>query len=465
MRIFSILLFCLLWVSMIAISAERKTVQILSVAEGAITVDGRADDWMNLGKAYKNVRLSADLSKSLMYFNVDQGDYAGPDDLSFDAWLACDKNNFYILAQVRDQLLFNDAGANFWEGDDLEFFIDANPADARYSNKRNENCVQFMFLPRHMSLTRSTDEKAVWTDKPVPGLQMASRLRPWGYDMEIKVPKAAIPYWKEHPNMKSFGFDLTISDSDTPGIDTHHGPMKYIGYLLNSGNHFTTSEFMTELVPATEITKSTISKKVFSPVILTAKQVLKAITDAKETTAVEVAGNIIDSIDSPDAAQIATAALNSPYRKIRKAGLLILAKRPELTAPVDTITAGLRTPVADGYIFDPDLIIYSLVSLAERHKLPINDDFNARFGESFSVTVRLSYTWCLGINGDRAAVPFLIKQTTDKNMRVRVKAALALGALGDAASLPTLTTMSTADHRYAQDAAKAAIEMINKANK
>jgi hypothetical protein len=434
---------------------------MLTVANGSFYIDGYDSEWESMGKAFTDARLVPDLSKSLMFFNPDQGDYAGPDDMSFDAYLANDKDNFYVLAHVRDQLIFNDAAANFWEGDDLELFIDANPPANRYAKTRNENCVQFMFLPHHMSLTRATDAKAVWTDKPIAGLQMASRLRPWGYDMEIKIPKSSIPYWKEHPEMTSIGFDLSVSDSDTPGIDSHHGPMKYIGYLLNPGNHFTTSEFLTE-VAATSLINKVTPKKFAKSRPIPATTVLKAIKDAKADNAEEAAGMVIDIIDDPAAAQIADAAMASPHRVLRKTGLFILTKRPELATGVDKIITGLRTPAPDGYLFDPDLITYSLVALAEQHKLPVNDDFNTRFGESFSVTVRLTYAWSLGINGDRAAVPFLAKQTIDKNMRVRIKAALALGALGDPAGLPALNAMAATDHRYAQDAAKAAIALINK---
>ncbi len=461
MRLRSIMLITLLGLCLAAMPAERRSVKMLTVANGSIVIDGRNDDWASMGKAFTNARLVPDLSKSLMFFNPDQGEYAGPDDMSFEAWLANDKDNFYVLAHVRDQLLFNDAEANFWEGDDLELFIDANPVATRYAKARNENCIQFMFLPRHMSLSRATDAKAMWTDKPIPGLQMASRLRPCGYNMEIKIPKTSIPYWKLHPEMNSIGFDLSISDSDTPGIDSHHGPMKYIGYLLNPGNHFTTSEFLTEVAATPEINKMTPKKIPQSPPV-NMKKVLKAIADAKADNAEEAAGMAIDIMDDPAAAQIANAALASPYRILRKAGLFILAKRPELATGADKMIAGLRTPATDGYLFDPELIIYSLAALAEQHKLPVSDDFNTRFGESFSVTVRLTYAWCLGINGDHAAVPFLAKQTTDKNMRVRIKAALALGALDDPAGLPALNTMTATDHRYAQDAAKAAIALINK---
>ena len=435
-----------------AISAERRSVRMLSVPNGSIIIDGRDDEWVSLGKTFSNARLAPDLSRSLQFFNPEQGDYSGPDDMSFDAYLASDKDNFYVLAHVRAQLLYNDADANFWEGDDLELFIDANPPATRYAKTRNENCFQFMFLPRHMSLKRATDAKSMWTDKPVPGLQMASRLRPWGYDMEIKIPKASIPYWKLHPEQNSIGFDMSVSDSDTPGIDSHHGPMKYIGYLLYPGNHFTTSEFLTEVTIATEIS---VPKKYNSPRPVSAKQVLKAIAEAKKWNAEEVADMVLDSIDDLAAEQISAQALHSQYREIRKAGLQVLAKRPEITAPVNDIVAGLRTPVADGYIFDPDLINYALSALAERGKLPVGEDFNTRFGDSFSTIVRLTYVYNLGINGDHAAIPFLVKQTTDKNMRIRIKAALALGTLGDIAGLPALNDMATKDHRYAQDAAKA----------
>jgi hypothetical protein len=235
--------------------------------------------------------------------------------------------------------------------------------------------------------------------------------------------------------------------------------MKYVGYLLNPGNHFSTSEYLTEVVPTQQIVKMTAMKNTRPA---TPTQILKAIKDAKAANAEEIAGMAIDNINDPAAAQIAAACLNSQFRPIRKAGLFIYAKRPEIEIPTEKIITALRAPAPEGYLFDLDLINYSLTALAIRKKLPESADFNTRFSESYSTTVRLTYTWCLGVNNNRYFVPFLIKQTADKNMRVRVKAALALGALGDPAALPTLTTMTTTDHRYAQDAAKSAIAMINK---
>ena len=114
----------------------------------------------------------------------------------------------------------------------------------------------------------------------------------------------------------------------------------------------------------------------------------------------------------------------------------------------------------EGVLFDLTSVNYALVVLAGRKSLPISDDFNNRFGNSFANTVRLTYAWCLGVNGDTKAVPWMIKQMADLNMRVRVKLARSLGELADPAALPVLQEMAEKDQNYAREVAKEAISMI-----
>ncbi len=446
----------ILAITLNAASTERRTATMLLVPNGAISIDGQDEDWQRLGAAFTQAKLTPDWSKSLTYSNPDQGEYAGPEDLSFEVWVAVDAENLYVLAQVRDQLLYNDSVANLYEGDDLEIFIDANLPEKQFAKERNENCRQIILLPQHMSLIKSGAE-TLWSDQPVPDMQMQSRLHTWGYTLEVKIPKAVFPNWKAHPEQARIGFDVSVSDSDTPGVDSLHGPMKYVGFLLYPANHFLTAEFLSTLKASKSVAKvDNHSDKTVAP-RMTADRVVSAIREAKTATADEAAEMVLDKIDDPAAATIAAAAVASPLRALRKAGLFILAKRPDLPAPLEMLIAGLQAPVLEGYLFDPDLISFALVSLAIRHKLPVNDDFNTRFGTSFHTPVRLTYTWCLGRNSDRSATSFLIKQLADKNLRVRIKAVRALGTLHDPAALPALIALSTNDHQYAQIAAKAVI--------
>ena len=442
----------------LAARAERIQAVMLTVPEKTIVLDRREDDWVRLGEAFTAARMAPDFTTNLLYVNVEEGEYAGPEDFFFEAWAAVDRDNLYVLTRVYDQLLFHDATRErIYEGDDLEIFIDANPPDMLFGAKRNENCRQIILLAHDLSSTQ-TGENAIWSDAPAPGIEMASRLRPWGYVLEVKIPKAIFPNWQANPAQDRIGFDLTVNDSDAAGVDSHHGPMKYVGYLLNPGLHFQTNEFLSMLV-ASEKTASP-GKAARRDPILRAPALISAIRKAKAADAEMLAGQILDFIGASEVGQVASAAVASEHSAIRSAGLLVFAKRAELPMPIETIITALTQPLPAGVLFDPTQVNYALVALARRQALPVNDEFHRRFGASFSITVRHTYAWCLGENGDLAAVPFLLKQLADSNMRVRVRIAWALGKLGDPAALPALQEMAVKDHRYAQDVAKEAVAMI-----
>jgi hypothetical protein len=439
-------------------AGDRRVLPVvMAVPETAITVDGADADWRALGESFSRTRLTPNLPQTFKFYNADQGDYSGAEDCSYAVWLAMDAHRVYLLAHVTDQLLINDAVLGLYEGDDLELFIDANPPAQRFQAQRNENCRQFIFVPNDVS-SSAVGNGTVWTDKPVPGLVMASRLHTWGYTIEAAVPKAAFPYWKEHPEMQTFGGDVSVSDADAAGVDGPHGPMKYIVYLLNGANHFQTNQGLSQLEVTPDMVRP--GKRIAVPVV-TAAGALNAIRTATPATAVQAADGVLALIGAPaaDAAAVATAAVASPHPPLRKAGLLLFAKRPELTAPVVEIARGLTQAQPDGYYLDPALASYALIALARRHQLPACE---AWYGPAANVAVKQTYLWCLGVNGDRAATPYLISQLSDKNLRIRLKAARALGALADPAALPALRTMADKDHHYAQNVAKEILAVLEK---
>lgn len=93
----------------VAQAAPRPEASALKVADGAVAVDGRDSDWRIYGAALEQGRKSVLSATSLTFTYPDRCTYSGPDDIGFTAWLAMDSANLYVLADVRDQLLINDA--------------------------------------------------------------------------------------------------------------------------------------------------------------------------------------------------------------------------------------------------------------------------------------------------------------------------------------------------------------------
>lgn len=196
----------------------------------------------------------------------------------------------------------------------------------------------------------------------------------------------------------------------------------------------------------------------------TPSAVQAALSSAKADP-VLLAQQVLDCMGDDQAAELAAAALAHPSPAVRKAGLYLLAKRPALSAPVAALTAFLARPSKESIYAtydDHDLRTYALMALALRHQLPVTQDgfgFYTRLASAQSL--ELTYLWCLGANGDRAAVPYLCKLLYDSNLRVRIKAAMALGALGDPAAVPALEEMAANDpHHYGRNEAKAALAQI-----
>jgi hypothetical protein len=76
-------------------------------------VDGSLDKWKNIP--------SIDLARS---GNVQMKDYKGPSDLSGRIWIACDDRNFYLAAEIADDVHFQPyAEEATWQGDSLQFAV------------------------------------------------------------------------------------------------------------------------------------------------------------------------------------------------------------------------------------------------------------------------------------------------------------------------------------------------------
>lgn len=446
-------------VSVCADQPVRAQATALRVPDGTIVVDGRDDDWQRTGEALQRCKSISTDPKLLTFVNPDRGVYLGPDDNSCEVWLAADSANLYLLANVRDDLLFNDSICpDIFAGDDFEIYLDANPPEQQFAKTKNENVRKFVFVPAY--ILRGDDKGSIWQPDTNPGVTLASRLRPWGYTIEAKIPKALFPNWKTNPDQETIGFDVQVNDADSPGLDGPHTSMKFARFLLSPAAHFASPAALGALKiepqPVTLTPAAEADTKKLRP-----EEVIDQVKTATDENAEKTAQLILDNISDDHAAEITAAALTAKPRLVHKAGLLVLAKRPQLAAPIEALQAALEPNArAYGEFGNAELVSYGLVALAERHKLPAKQWFGF-YSRVADPRIRLTFLWCLGINGDRESIPNLTKLLYDGNLRVRIKAAMALGQLGDPTAISALEEMVKNDpHHYARNEAERAIQQI-----
>jgi len=420
-------------------AADRPTCHGFRVPENAIKIDGQSDDWAAcLGDLDASATFANDAAHTTFHFD-ERGSFTGPKDLSLKAWCAVDPENLYVFAEVHDQILINDAGpANAFSGDDLEVFIDANDPASRFAAKTNENVRQLIFVPAFVN--PRFKQTFVWHKEQCPGVVAASRLRPWGYTIEIKIPKALFPNWQAHPDLDSIGFDLCANDADASGVDLYHAALKDAMFLLAPAAHFQSPAKLGQL---------SFDGK---PAKALPKVVVPEVSEAEQ---------LLDAIAAPDVARIETA-LASRDEAGRKAAVEILAKRPELNVPVDALLQMVTPDAKSGYgqLGAPDLLTYALIALAERQQLPVAKLFGtyARVGDP---ALRLTFIWCCGIQGDQSVAPELAKLLYDGSVRIRMMAAISLAALGARAVLPALQELRDNDpHPYGRGQAEWALKQI-----
>jgi len=458
-KLWSVILMLALSGATFAEELKRPEVTAIRLPDGAITIDGFDCDWQAAGDALARCRASSADKANISSAAPQRGDWTGPDDCSLAVWLATDSQHFYILGDVRDQLLTNTSSVAMpFFGDDFEIFIDASPAESRFAQTKSENFRQLIFVPAYIN--PEWPQALIWESGANPGVAAASRLRPWGYTIEIKVPKALFPNWKQNPNMDSIGFDVMIADADAPGVDAVHPAIKCALHLLQPGSHF--------MCPA----RLSLAKLETQPVQLADVQqaappaadlLVEALKAATPETAAALAQQALDYLPTDQAGKVADAAFVCTQKSVQRAGLFIYAQRPQLPAPLPALVAMLEPGQSNyGSFTDHDLRQYAMIALARRGKLP-TDKFFGFYTRVEASPVRLTYVWSLGANANRGIVPELCKLLYDGNLRVRMMAALALGALGDPAAIPPLQEMAANDpHHYGQNQASLAIKQLQK---
>lgn len=410
----------------------RPVMRALRVRDGAITVDGRLDDWPAAAFADPYERVADSLAhSSSVLTQAGHGAWMGPDDLSAHVRAAVDSTTLYVSATIRDQLLFNEGNAESpWVGDEFEIFLDANPANTRFQDGTNENYAQFIFVPEH--LWPHAHGTFIWRSAKYPGVVAASRITPLGYTIEVAIPMDVVPNWKAHHELDSIGFDVQIGDIDSPGLIGHDAGSKIYMDLLRPSQHFRSAAQLSTLQFDAEVTPS---------------QPRKALPD-HTLPGYDQAQRLLDHFDAPGIARQANAVLGHADLA-RKAALFILSKRAELSANTRAIAAILRAPEDNspaGFMLDTR--VYALMALAERKALPASETLT-RFGNSDNLVLQQTALWALGLNGDRSVAPALAKLYAATTGPTKEILAFSLARLGDNSSVATLKEIAQRDHGQA----------------
>jgi lysophospholipase L1-like esterase len=162
-----------------------------------IQVDGNPDDWRNQGL---RIPLVADLWGN---FNSES--------FSATVSLAWDENYLYLLAEVADDVVFQDNTGPLWRNDGLEVFLAAR--------KGSGQIIQYLVAPAvtdafpnagiHKRNIGQPDQTSL-----IPDLQIGSQRKVNGYTVELGIPFSSLGLSPVRGDTIAFNF--YIGDSDSP---------------------------------------------------------------------------------------------------------------------------------------------------------------------------------------------------------------------------------------------------------
>lgn len=209
-----------------AIASANDSIGSLLVypAAAPLTLDGFADDW-GVGGLEPTIRIHPDVSF------VNEGELAGPNELSADIYLLYDDEYVYVAARVvDDNVVGNASGGSIWTNSVVEtwFAFSASPANpADYANYTASD-YQINLSPMTVGLIVPQGwvyppmHDAYNTQNPVA---IASSL--WtkqgvqGYLVEARIPKASYPGFDTVKPGSTFRFAVSMVHNDKDGSRDH----------------------------------------------------------------------------------------------------------------------------------------------------------------------------------------------------------------------------------------------------
>lgn len=203
---------------------------IFRAPAGKVQIDGKSDEWRQVPA----VRLDQAV-KVAAY--TDKTPWKGPADLSGTFRVMLDRENFYLLAEVRDDILLPGTSEvmDGWKNDSLQIAIDP------LNDGRDYTEITIGRLPDGKPYAYKY--KIYWTPElpekitrrgVIPGAEIATCKTADGIIYEIRIPLAEL--YPLTGNTEAFGFNFLVNDDDGHG-------RKYIEWAGGTGGNKSPAEF------------------------------------------------------------------------------------------------------------------------------------------------------------------------------------------------------------------------------
>lgn len=183
-----------------------------SPVAGSVTVDGDLSDWMNVSW------MSVDKSSQVVYGT---GAWSGSKDMSYKVAIGWEPDALLIALDATDNRVVQEKrGADMWEGDHLEVWIDADLMGDYNEAVNSSDDFQFGFSPGNFGSL--PPEVHVWVPsidpKDLQKVQIAAKKTSSGYSLEVRLPASVIKNQGKFKAGYKLGFMVDGSDCD----DAHH---------------------------------------------------------------------------------------------------------------------------------------------------------------------------------------------------------------------------------------------------
>lgn len=178
-------------------------------------IDGDLGDWSEVPGA-----LTLNRAEQVVF---GPGSWTSPKDLSGVVRLAWRPDNLYVAASVTDdQLRQTQRGDSLWKGDHLELYLDAQPDLEPGRGMFGVGQFQMAFSPGNFMKTGDplidcAPEAICFrpADVSLAGVQVAARLQPDGWSIEVAIPWAVVGITNPERGLP-LRLEVGLSDTDSP---------------------------------------------------------------------------------------------------------------------------------------------------------------------------------------------------------------------------------------------------------
>jgi hypothetical protein len=178
-------------------------------------IDGDLSEWHNITPT-----ASIEQAANVGFVEKPESAWAGPADLSTQAWLRWDEKNLYLALDVTDDMLVQRlSGEGIWQGDHVELWLDTQLQADFDEDIAGDDDFQIGFSPGSadgsvapsIAIWQPALQRADYESK----IQYASRLNDHGYQFEAAIPWNLLNADLPRAGL-AYGITIEPSDTDTP---------------------------------------------------------------------------------------------------------------------------------------------------------------------------------------------------------------------------------------------------------